>query len=227
VASAARQVQVEEQPAVVVGPGVRGTGPADPQLAGPRGPDPLLQGQVAHRIAAEGVTELELDPHGDVALDGFEAAQEHDALGIGWIGQRVAALHFGVRADPPVAPDQGAGFVVPAPDARVDRADGVAAPPAGQGGEDAAVGPAGRAQPGDVAAWAAERASFAVGEERVLAQDVRREIVPVAHDFARRHSARPAAAAAPPQPASRPWWRLAHSWRLRGVDLPSNAPWAP
>jgi hypothetical protein len=88
----------------------------------------------------------------------------------------LAALqHLGV-GHPAAVPDQRVLLVVATPHERVvNRGDGIHAA-ADQRGEHRAGIPGRRAHPGEVAARADQDAAFAVGEQRVLAQHLQREL---------------------------------------------------
>ena len=171
-----------EPEAALVQVAVRGdTCPAVPQGAAAALPGVVVGASHRHRAGAEVGAALQLHVHVRGAAHGLDAAQQHQPVALTGERQRVAALDDRTAADPPVAPDQRPGLVVPAPGvAALARGDGVATCAAEQCGEDGVVVPSGSAHECDVAAWPDDRAALSVGEQRVLAQRLRNELRPVA-----------------------------------------------
>ena len=130
-------------------------------------------GELVQRVLAEVPPRVEhdVDPRGPLPRD--HTAQDHRPVGTRGQRERLAALDRRIVSDPAAAPDQAARLVVATPHAPVPRGHGVGARAADQGGEHRAGVPAREAHPDEVAARADEDSALTVGQQRVLAQDMR------------------------------------------------------
>ncbi|PQM49465.1 hypothetical protein C1Y40_00315 [Mycobacterium talmoniae] len=156
--------------------GRRTTGEPPTQRPAASGPHPVVAAEVAAGVVPEPGAGFQHDgdlggaPHGD------DAAQHHDPAGVGRKRQGFPAFDLAVVGDPVTVPDQAARLVVAAPHVPpLFGGDGVAAPAADQRGEHRVGIPARRAQPRHFPVRTDQRAAFTVGQQRVLAQHLRRE----------------------------------------------------
>ena len=148
-------------------------GPAQVQRAGTPGPGGAVL-EVRHLVAAEPGPHVQLNPDAGRDAGCLDPAQQHRGPGVTGVGQRLPALDDALAGDPAAAPDQRPVLVVAAPhEAGVGRGDGVAPAAPDQGGESGVRMPPGGAHPGDVAARPDQRPPLPVGQQRVLAQDMR------------------------------------------------------
>jgi len=121
----------------------------------------VLRAQVEHHV------DLRPAPHRE------DPAQDDGPIGTARQRQRLATFDRAVVGDPPAAPDQ-ARLVVAAPDVASLGGHPVHPLASDQGGQAGVRIPARKAHPGVVAARTDEDSPLAVGQQRVLAQYVRR-----------------------------------------------------
>ena len=175
---------------------------------------------------------MDLDASG--VGDRSNLAEDNCAPGRGGHRQGLAALDNRLLGNPAARPDQRAGFVVAAPDGARKRGDGEAPAAPDERGEDRRIVPAGKAHPGEVAPWAHQDSALAIGEQGILAQDVRSRRQRVSPwpggDAHAKRRARAVAAAAAPTPSPTPSARLrllSASCRERPLASSSKGPCAP
>ena len=174
VALTRRDGQREEQLfAVAAGPGSLGTAPTQMQIPDASGPDTSVAVQVPHRVLVVAAARLHGDRDRRGSVDGPDLPQQDRAMWLGGVDKGVAAFDDPGASGPAVAPDHRCVLVVATPNAGVLGSDGVAGLPADEGAEHRVAVPAGHAHPDDVATGPDHGATLAVGEKRVLPQDVR------------------------------------------------------
>ena len=158
-------------------PGGAGSGPPPSMRPGAPGPySVVVLLEVVTAVAPEPRLRIQQHPDPGPPSGRGDAAQQHHAVGVAGERQGFPAFDRAVGGDPPAAPDEAARFVVAAPHMPlVGGGDRVHAATPDQGREHRVAVPAGRAHPGDVTVRADQRASFPVGEQRVLAQHLRPE----------------------------------------------------
>jgi hypothetical protein len=113
------------------------------------------------------------DVHRGRTINGGDPPQDHGHLGMARKGQRLPALDHSSRGDPATVPDKRALFVVTTPHvAVVAWLDRVGTAPADERREHGVGVPPGCAHPGQVAVRADERPALAVGQKRILAENI-------------------------------------------------------
>jgi len=157
------------------GAGVLGPGETPVQTPAVPAPHPSVLVQRTGSVPAEAGAGFEHHPHPGGTVHGDNTAQQHHPVGVAGKREGFAALDDPVVGNPAGTPDEAAVFVVAAPHvAHILGGDGKGAAAADQRGEHSIGIPVGGAHPGDVPLRSDQGAAFAVGEQRVLAQHVRR-----------------------------------------------------
>jgi hypothetical protein len=185
---------------IFAGPGPCRARPAEPDRAAAPGPASAGARQAGHAAAPVGGPDVEQHADPGWAVERLDSPQDDGAVRVGRHRQRLPALRPG-PAHPAAAPDEGPALVVPAPHVPgVGWGDRVAALAAEQPAEDRGAVPARCAQPRDRPVRADQRTALAVGDQRVLAQDVRPEGTGHGRSYCPEDRARNAPGHDPPPP---------------------------
>ena len=155
--------------------GLRCARPAEVERSRRHEPRPLLVlANAASRIRAVTGPGVQHDAQLRLALGNLDAPEQQRRVGAGRGRKRLTALDDRSFTGPAVPPDEGPRLVVSTPHVPTRRRHGVVARAADEGGEHGVAVPPRNTEPDHRAVRADDGTSLAVGEQRVLAERVRR-----------------------------------------------------